>query len=90
MYEWQPKETVGGTLVLSNRGYGSTVTDIHCSEGDTLFIRQIDGTRVERTTITRHELYDIIFNFMSTDELVKIANLKINPNYELRVKSKNN
>jgi hypothetical protein len=73
LYKWQPKVIEGGDLILADRGYGDTVTDIHCSEGDTLFIRQTSGNNIERVALTREELYDIMFNFMSVAELIELA-----------------
>ena len=84
MYEWQPKvyNKNSGDLSLE-RNYGiislaPIKTDVHCSEGDTLFIKQKDWNgETQKVDIMRNELYDILFNFMSIEELLDVAHAKI-------------
>lgn len=92
MYEWNPKMASVETGDLeTERDYGLVnikpiVTNVHCSEGDSLFIRQtgFDG-EIQRITIDRHELYDILFNFVSEEELMKIASKKALKNFKDKV-----
>jgi hypothetical protein len=84
MYEWQPKvkDVNERDLVLENN-YGISslspiVTKTHLSEGDTLFISQNNNWKegIQHVALGRHELYDIIFNFMSYEELAMITGEK--------------
>jgi hypothetical protein len=72
---WKPKEEVNGGLQLFlYYGFGNpTKTNVYCSEGGTLYISQYDNSDdVQHISITRPELYDIVYNYMNTEELVKI------------------
>lgn len=73
LYKWQPRVTENGTLVLKNQFHE---THINCSEGDTLFIGQAKGGKVNHVAITRDELYDILFSFMSEEEIRHMLTLK--------------
>jgi hypothetical protein len=76
--DWQPivKDVNERDLILDKEH--STNTIINCSEGDTLFIEQKNWCRdTQYVAITRHDLYDIIFNFMSGTELIKLAEKKL-------------
>jgi hypothetical protein len=93
MENWQPKKqnVETGELVMErDYGFGSPImTYSHVSEGDTLYIRQEnEGLNPMYVALNRYELYDLIFNFMSVDELVGLTNLKIDPNYEIEVVKK--
>jgi fibrillarin-like rRNA methylase len=80
LYKWQPRVTDNGTLVLKNQ-FGNE-THINCSEGDTLFVGQAKGGKVQHIAITRDELYDILFNFMSVTELIELASKR--SQYDIR------
>lgn len=90
MENWQPivKDVNERDLVLiADYGHGiASKTYIHSSEGDTLFIRQECGKNgnIRHMTIDRHELYNLIFNFMSGTELLKLTEKKL----ELEFKNK--
>lgn len=77
MNEWQPqvKDVRDSELVMKDM-FGN-VTSVHCSEGDTLFIRQESGNKIERVMIDRHELYNLIFNFMNPTEIINVAHEKM-------------
>jgi hypothetical protein len=84
---WQPtiKDVNERDLKLvTDYGYGEVSRTVaHVSEGDTLFIRQT-GTEKEtqRVALTRDEFYNLIFNFMSGTELVKMAEKKLSLEYK--------
>jgi hypothetical protein len=77
--QWQPiiKDVNERDLVLVDQF--ENIIKVHASEGDTLYLSQkVDSDMTQRVSIMRDELYNIIFNFMSVDELVSIAHKKIN------------
>lgn len=85
MKDWQPQVKDANEIELElvheyGAGLVSSKTYVHCSEGDTLFIRQNNfdhSDHIDRIALGRHELYNIIFNFMSDIEILKIAERKI-------------
>lgn len=82
MENWQPivKDENATNLELSrDYGFGTPIkTFAHISEGDTLYIRQEnEGLNPMYIALTQYELYDILFNFMSVEELIDIAHAKV-------------
>jgi hypothetical protein len=75
LYKWQPQVAEGDLVIKEERLGGKFAeTKIHCSEGDTLFINQ-DGNydKTQRVWIDREMLYNLVFNFMSTTEIIELA-----------------
>lgn len=91
MENWQPivKDVNERDLVIkNNRGISSLppiVTKAYCSEGDTLYINQKDWSGdIQRISLMRDEFYNLIFNFMSGTELLKLTEKRL----ELEFKNK--
>jgi hypothetical protein len=87
MENWQPTvkdENKTNLELTTDYGYGSPIeTYAHLSEGDTLYIRQeVEGLPTMYVHLGRYELYDLIFNFMSVEELVEIASRKEGKHYK--------
>lgn len=74
MIDWQPKKCEVETGILVMESPHDSVMHVNCSEGDTVFIGQNthDGGEIQHIAIGRYELYNIIFNFMSVDELNEV------------------
>jgi hypothetical protein len=75
--QWQPtiKDVNERDLVLVDQF--ENVIKVHASEGDTLYISQkVDSDMTQRVSIMRNELYDILLNFISIQELDYIAQHK--------------
>lgn len=74
---WQPTIKEGGDLKLKTKlPVNEVETNVWCSEGDTLFINQIYDNENQHINIGRHELYDLVYNFMSSEELEIIYHKK--------------
>lgn len=81
MENWQIKkcEVETGSLSMErDYGFGSPiVTHAHVSEGDTLYIKQEnEGLNPMYVALDRYELYNLIFNFMSIEELNEVLSKK--------------
>ena len=73
--KWNPKKEEHGTLkIVTDYGFGSpNVVTVSCSEGGSIFITKCpDGANVQHIALTRLEMYDIIFNYINTEELSRI------------------
>jgi hypothetical protein len=81
--EWQPivKDVNERDLnLITEYGGCKTITQAHMSEGDTVYIVQHKTQGFESPeyiSLDRHQLYNLIFNFMSGTELVKLAEKKL-------------
>jgi hypothetical protein len=82
--EWQPTikgENEPELKLITDYGFGgATRTYVHASEGDTIYIRQtgvLTNVATQHISLTHAEFKDIIFNFMSEEELIDIAKTKV-------------